>query len=53
MKSRCIHVMGASGSGAASLGRALSDAVALPHHDADDYSRPLSELIADIRAALD
>jgi len=37
MKSRCIHVMGASGSGATSLGRALAGALALPHHDADDY----------------
>jgi adenylate kinase family enzyme len=37
MKSRCIHLMGASGSGATSLGRALAGALALPHHDADDY----------------
>src|SRR5438874_2644190 len=37
MKSRCIHVVGASGSGATSLGRALAVALALPHHDADDY----------------
>jgi len=37
MKSRCIHVVGASGSGATSLGRALAGALALPHHDADDY----------------
>jgi adenylate kinase family enzyme len=37
MKSCCIHVMGASGSGATSLGRALAGALALPHHDADDY----------------
>ena len=29
--------MGASGSGATSLGRALAGALALPHHDADDY----------------
>jgi adenylate kinase family enzyme len=28
--------MGASGSGATSLGRALAAALALPHHDADD-----------------
>ena len=34
---RCIHVIGASGSGATSLGRALAEALALPHHDADDY----------------
>jgi adenylate kinase family enzyme len=37
MKSRRIHVTGASGSGATSLGRALADALALPHHDVDDY----------------
>lgn len=37
MKSCCIHVTGASGSGATSLGRALAGALALPHHDADDY----------------
>jgi adenylate kinase family enzyme len=37
MKRRCIHVMGASGSGATSLGRALAGALELPHHDADDY----------------
>jgi adenylate kinase family enzyme len=35
---RCrIHIMGASGSGATSLGRALADAMALPHHDTDNY----------------
>jgi len=33
---RCIHVIGAAGSGATSLGRALAAALALPHHDADD-----------------
>jgi len=35
---RChIHITGASGSGATTLGRALADAMALPHHDTDDY----------------
>jgi adenylate kinase family enzyme len=29
--------MGASGSGVTSLGRALADALAVPHHDTDDY----------------
>jgi adenylate kinase family enzyme len=29
--------MGASGAGATSLGRALADALAIPHHDTDDY----------------
>ena len=37
MKSRRIHVMGASGAGVTSLGRALADALAIPHHDTDDY----------------
>ncbi|WP_407175839.1 hypothetical protein [Bradyrhizobium sp. STM 3562] len=37
MRSRRIHVTGASGSGATTLGRALADALALPHHDTDDY----------------
>jgi adenylate kinase family enzyme len=32
-----IHVTGASGSGVTTLGRALADALALPHHDTDDY----------------
>ena len=37
MKSCHIHIMGASGSGVTSLGRALADALAIPHHDTDDY----------------
>jgi adenylate kinase family enzyme len=37
MKSCRIHVTGASGSGVTSLGRALAHALALPHHDTDDY----------------
>jgi adenylate kinase family enzyme len=37
MKSRRIHLTGASGSGVTSLGRALAEALALPHHDTDDY----------------
>jgi adenylate kinase family enzyme len=37
MKSRRIHVTGASGSGVTSLGRASADALAVPHHDTDDY----------------
>jgi adenylate kinase family enzyme len=37
MKSRRIHIMGASGAGVTSLGRALADALAVPHHDTDDY----------------
>ena len=37
MESCRIHIMGASGSGVTSLGRALADALAIPHHDTDDY----------------
>jgi adenylate kinase family enzyme len=37
MRTRRIHVMGASGAGVTTLGRALADALALPHHDSDDY----------------
>jgi adenylate kinase family enzyme len=37
MKSRRIHIMGASGSGVTTLGRALAGILALPHHDTDDY----------------
>lgn len=37
MKSCRIHITGASGAGVSTLGRALADALALPHHDTDDY----------------
>ncbi|MBW7964285.1 hypothetical protein [Bradyrhizobium sp. BR 10261] len=37
MQSRRIHLMGASGSGVTTLGRALAGRLALPHHDSDDY----------------
>lgn len=37
MPSRRIHILGASGSGVTTLGRALADALAVPHHDTDDY----------------
>jgi adenylate kinase family enzyme len=37
MKSRRIHLIGASGSGVTTLGRALANALALPQHDTDDY----------------
>jgi adenylate kinase family enzyme len=32
-----IHITGASGAGVTTLGRALSDHLAVPHHDTDDY----------------
>ena len=37
MRTCRIHVIGASGAGVTSLGRALADSLALPHHDTDDY----------------
>jgi adenylate kinase family enzyme len=37
MKSRRMHITGASGSGTTTLGRALANALAVPHHDTDDY----------------
>jgi adenylate kinase family enzyme len=37
MKTCRIHIMGASGSGTTTLGRALADRLAVPHHDTDDY----------------
>ena len=36
MKSRRIHITGASGSGVTTLGRGLANSLALPHHDTDD-----------------
>jgi adenylate kinase family enzyme len=32
-----IHLTGASGAGVTTLGRALADRLAVPHHDTDDY----------------
>jgi adenylate kinase family enzyme len=37
MKPCRIHIMGASGSGVTSLGRAVAGELAVPHHDTDDY----------------
>jgi adenylate kinase family enzyme len=37
MTARRIHVLGASGAGVTSLGRALASELAAPHHDTDDY----------------
>ena len=37
MRSCRIHIMGASGAGVTTLGRALADRLAVPHHDTDDY----------------
>ena len=32
-----LHITGASGAGTTTLGRALADSLAVPHHDTDDY----------------
>jgi adenylate kinase family enzyme len=37
MDSRRIHITGASGSGTSTVGRAVASALAVPHHDTDDY----------------
>lgn len=37
VRTRRLHITGASGSGTTTLGRALADALAIPHHDTDDY----------------
>lgn len=37
MLTRRIHITGASGSGTSTLGRALAQALGVPHHDTDDY----------------
>ena len=37
MRTCRIHVLGASGAGVTTLGRALADALGTPHHDTDDY----------------
>jgi adenylate kinase family enzyme len=37
MEPRRVHITGASGSGTTTVGRALADSLAVPHHDTDDY----------------
>jgi len=54
MKTRRIHITGASGSGVTTLGRALADALALPHHDTDDYLwQPTTPPYRELREAAD
>ena len=54
MKTRRIHVTGASGAGVTSLGRALADALAISHHDTDDYFwRPTNPPYTEIREVAD
>ena len=37
LRTRRIFITGASGAGSTTLGRALATALAVPHHDTDDY----------------
>jgi len=37
MKTRRIHILGASGAGVTTLGLALASRLSIPHHDSDDY----------------
>jgi adenylate kinase family enzyme len=47
-----IHITGASGSGTTTLGRAVSSALAIPHHDTDDYFwKPTTPPFREIRDA--
>ncbi len=60
---RRIHILGASGSGTTTLGRALAGRLAIPHYDTDDYfwmktaipyteKRPEAERVAMMKADL-
>ena len=54
LKTCRIHITGASGAGVTSLGRALADALAISHHDTDDYFwRPTSPPYREIREVTD
>jgi adenylate kinase family enzyme len=63
MKDYKIHILGASGSGTSTLGRALSARFGIPHFDSDDFywmptdppfsvKRPLSRRISYIDETL-
>jgi adenylate kinase family enzyme len=54
MRSCRLHITGACGVGVTTLGRALADALAIPHHDTDDYFwQPTSRPYRDKRAIAD
>ena len=54
METRRIHITGASGTGVTSLGRALADALAITHHDTDDYFwRPTNPPYREMREVAD
>ncbi|MGC2777185.1 MAG: hypothetical protein WA418_16285 [Bradyrhizobium sp.] len=49
-----IHVTGASGAGTTTLGRAVATALAVPHHDTDDYFwQPTEPPYREMRPAVD
>jgi len=49
-----VHITGASGAGVTSVGRALADALAVSHHDTDDYFwRPTTPPYREMREAAD
>jgi adenylate kinase family enzyme len=54
MRTCRVHITGASGAGVTSLGRALADALAISHHDTDDYFwRPTNPPYREIREVAD
>ena len=54
MKTCRIHITGASGAGVTSVGRALADALAISHHDTDDYFwRPTNPPYREMREVAD
>jgi adenylate kinase family enzyme len=54
MKTCRVHITGASGVGVTSLGRAVADALAISHHDTDDYFwRPTNPPYREIREVPD
>jgi adenylate kinase family enzyme len=54
MKASRIHIVGASGAGVTTLGRRLADALAIPHHDTDDYFwRPTASPYLEMRPPAD
>jgi adenylate kinase family enzyme len=54
MKTCRVHITGASGAGVTSLGRALADAIAISHHDTDDYFwRPTNPPYREMREVAD
>jgi adenylate kinase family enzyme len=54
MKTCRVHITGASGAGVTSLGRAVAEAIAISHHDTDDYFwRPTNPPYREMREVVD